>query len=54
MTYDVTETELGLLLQSVTKHFGQSMKTMYKSNLFTPRTPLSMLRRNVWAKNIVY
>ena len=47
----------------MTNHSRQNMKTMYKSNVFTPppsqhihpRTlPLSMLRRNVWANNIFY
>ena len=41
-------------LQSVTKHSGQNIKTKYKSNVFAPRTPLSMLMGNLWAKNISY
>ena len=41
-----------IILQSVTKHSGQNVKTMYKSNVFTPH-PLSMLRRNVWANNML-
>ena len=40
--------------QSVTKHSGQNTKTKYKSNVFAPRTPLSMLMGNLWAKNISY
>ena len=43
-------------IQSVTKHSGQNIKPMYKSNVFAPRTPppLSMLMGNLWAKNIAY
>ena len=41
-------------LQSVTKHSGQNTKTKYKSNVFAPRTPLSMLMGNLWAKSISY